>query len=148
MERVRRGEPIRAEDLNALAAKVERVLALLGAGAGDARVELAQGDGRLLLGRVVRVYGPAGAEQLEEGQTPEPTAAGAVTYDVEVLSRGPSARLLNVRPDLGRPVEALSPVKVYAAAVGTRCVVVRFPDGSGGYVSYLILSERLAFSTC
>ena len=128
LPRPRTGQPVRATDFATLAAAVERIERQLFADQRNERRDL------LIFG-VVEAVRPGPGLQV----------AGPVKYDVR-LSTG--ALLVDVAPDLGRPVEPGSTTKIVPAAVGDKAVVVRLPDGEGAFTNFLILPERLRFKVC
>lgn len=137
---VAKGQPIRAEDFNALASAVNALSSGTGGAGGiDARELFAQGFGFVLRGRVK-------AHRLTGGATAALGFPENVRYDVQLVGR--QAVLEDVRPDVGSPVRAGQRVKIVPAQIGDACLVARMPDGAGAYDNVLILAETLNFRTC
>lgn len=144
-----KGQPLRAEDMNAIVTAITQLQGAVGIVGGvgktpvDAQgVPFAAGAGFWVRGIVARVNGADPNDPL----TPMPAAV--ISYDIDLVGRGPAARLTNVKPDLGRPVEELSTTRIVPAQVGTKAAVLRFPAGDGSYLNYVVLSERLRARTC
>jgi len=134
---VARGQPIRAEDFNALAGAINALMEV--GGGADARQLFAQGFGFVIRGLVA-------AHRLTGDATAALGFPADVRYDVQLVGR--SALIEDVRPDIGSPVRAGQRVKIVPAQIGDECFVIRFPDGAGAYENVLVLAETLNFRTC
>ena len=136
-QRVSRGEAVTAEKWNALVDSIERLEDVVRAGF--------VGDG---LPMVVR-----GRVSAVAGLTDVPNSVGpisSVTYSIKFLG-STAADMTGVIPWLGRPVAPSgggSATLIVAAAVNDPVLVVRMPDGTGGFANYCVVAERLYVQVC
>lgn len=133
LKQVRPGEAARAEDFNAVVKAVtELVLARL----------------RTVRPEVVRCRVAAVNGAVEISGAEPACDLRAVTYDLQPIAQPDAARIMAVKPDLGRPWYVpggggSNPLVGVPAAEGDRAVVVRFPDGEGAFTNFVMIAERL-----
>lgn len=142
------GDPIRAEDYNALVSELQRLQQQFGSRGGAGQFDIMN----LLRGARLESLVPCIITAVTPGNAATtPTNAGAVQYSL-VARRRPSMSMSAASPYYGRPVR--DPLhKIYGAAVGDDCWIVRTPDdemeGSEFFRGrLLVLSEVRAARLC
>jgi hypothetical protein len=129
---VRPGEAMRAADFNAVVREVERLMLLRFPPTPEILVRC----------RVAAVNGSV----VVSGAAPGVNLR-TVTYDLQPIGKPNAARLLGVRPTIGRPwyVDAGGTAVLLGvpAAVDDPAFVIRFPDGEGAFTSMVIVPELL-----
>ncbi len=139
------GQPVRAETVAKLIEAIEGLYALkpgqgitIRKSGGGLTIALDFGRQVWLRAIVRAVHGPPGWA----GPEAAPVTLSQVTYDLEAIDRQFS--MTGVTPYWGRPVHG-DEVMGWAAPVGRRCFVARFP-GNGDTLAWI--EERIAFADC
>lgn len=131
------GDVVSARALNQMAREIER----LGR-------ELERLKGLAAQGVKARVIELARVISRTGGGAPgAPVLASAVNYTVRPLGAEPASDVGPRAPDYGRCVTGPD-VQIIPAEAGDPAVIIRMPDGSGGWESLIMVQERLATENC